>query len=81
MGWKQSWKWIRRARQHTCQWKVVEAVAEAYEAVKGCLAERLMAALEAGENAGGDVRGRQSAALLVVRGAVGGAATAIGSFT
>jgi hypothetical protein len=46
MGWKQSWKWIRRARQHTCQWKVVEAVAEAYEAVKGCLAERLMRLLK-----------------------------------
>jgi len=51
--------------------KVVEAMAEAYEAAKGCLAERLMAALEAGENAGGDARGRQSAALLVVKGGCG----------
>jgi uncharacterized Ntn-hydrolase superfamily protein len=31
------------------------------------LAERLMAALEAGERAGGDIRGQQSAALLVLR--------------
>ncbi|HHH41384.1 MAG TPA: DUF1028 domain-containing protein, partial [Chloroflexi bacterium] len=35
---------------------------------EGPLAERLVAALEAGEAAGGDIRGRQSAALLVVRG-------------
>ncbi len=35
---------------------------------KGSLAERLVAALEAGEEAGGDIRGRQSAALLVVKG-------------
>lgn len=34
---------------------------------KGSLAERMMAALEAAEEAGGDIRGRQSAAILVVR--------------
>jgi uncharacterized Ntn-hydrolase superfamily protein len=38
----------------------------AFEAGEGSLAERLLDALDAGEAAGGDVRGRQSAALLVV---------------
>lgn len=42
------------------------AMARAFESSSGPLARRLMAALEAGEEAGGDVRGRQSAALLVV---------------
>lgn len=42
------------------------AMAEAFEAATGPLSRRLLAALEAGEAAGGDVRGRQSAALLVV---------------
>jgi uncharacterized Ntn-hydrolase superfamily protein len=44
------------------------AIAEAYEATAGPLARRLLAALEAGEAAGGDGRGRMSAALLVVEG-------------
>jgi uncharacterized Ntn-hydrolase superfamily protein len=44
---------------------VPEAMAGAYEAGEGDLAERLLAALLAAEAAGGDVRGRQSAALLV----------------
>jgi len=42
------------------------AMADAYRSARGELAERLLAALEAAEAAGGDVRGRQSAALLVV---------------
>jgi uncharacterized Ntn-hydrolase superfamily protein len=42
------------------------AMAEAYRAATGELADRLMAALRAAEAEGGDVRGRQSAALLVV---------------
>lgn len=42
------------------------AMAVAYRAHEGDLAERLLAALDAAEAAGGDVRGRQSAALLVV---------------
>jgi uncharacterized Ntn-hydrolase superfamily protein len=42
------------------------AMVEAFERSSGPLARRLLAALEAGEAAGGDVRGRQSAALLVV---------------
>lgn len=46
---------------------VIEAMAKAYEETEGVLAERLLAALEAGQKAGGDKRGRQSAGLLVVR--------------
>jgi uncharacterized Ntn-hydrolase superfamily protein len=42
------------------------AIASAFEAADGPLAWRLLAALDAGEAAGGDVRGRQSAALAVV---------------
>ncbi len=41
-------------------------MAAAYGSAEGDLAERLLSALDAGEAAGGDVRGRQSAALLVV---------------
>ena len=47
--------------------EVVKRMAEEFESTKGDLAGRLVAALEAGEKAGGDARGRQSAALLVVR--------------
>ena len=39
----------------------------AFERSKGPLAWRMMAGLEAGERAGGDQRGKQSAAILVVR--------------
>jgi uncharacterized Ntn-hydrolase superfamily protein len=42
------------------------AMVAAYQATSGALADRLMAALRAAEAEGGDVRGRQSAALLVV---------------
>jgi uncharacterized Ntn-hydrolase superfamily protein len=44
------------------------AMARAFEAAGGSLAERMLAALEAAEAEGGDVRGKQSAALLVVSG-------------
>jgi uncharacterized Ntn-hydrolase superfamily protein len=47
---------------------VWQAMGPAFEAAQGDLAERLMLVLEAAERAGGDVRGRQSAALLVVSG-------------
>ena len=47
--------------------EVVEAVAGAFEAGQGTLARRLLGALAAGDAAGGDLRGRQSAAILVVR--------------
>ncbi len=43
------------------------AMSEAYEKAQGDLGERLMQALEAGQKAGGDIRGKQSAAILVVR--------------
>jgi uncharacterized Ntn-hydrolase superfamily protein len=47
---------------------VCDAMVEAYESTEGDLAERLMAALEAAQAEGGDIRGKQSAALLVVSG-------------
>jgi len=43
------------------------AMARAYEGAAGDLAERMLAALDAAEAEGGDIRGRQSAALLVVK--------------
>jgi uncharacterized Ntn-hydrolase superfamily protein len=42
-------------------------MAAAFQQARGDLADRMLAALEAGEAAGGDVRGRQSAAILVVK--------------
>ena len=47
--------------------KVIPAMAIAFKESKGALAERLILALEAGQNAGGDVRGKQSAAILIVK--------------
>jgi uncharacterized Ntn-hydrolase superfamily protein len=47
---------------------VWKAMADAYQSTKGDLIERLMAALEAAEKEGGDIRGRQSAAIIVVSG-------------
>ena len=47
--------------------KVVESMAKAYEETQGDLIEKLLASLSAGQEAGGDRRGQQSAALLVVR--------------
>jgi uncharacterized Ntn-hydrolase superfamily protein len=49
--------------------EVWAAMAFAFEATSGRLARRMLAALMAGEAAGGDARGRMSAALLVVDGA------------
>lgn len=46
--------------------KVWPAMAKAYAASKGDLAERLLAALDAAQSVGGDIRGKQSAALIVV---------------
>lgn len=43
------------------------AMAKAYEAAKGDLADRLLTALDAAEAEGGDIRGRQSAAIVVVK--------------
>jgi uncharacterized Ntn-hydrolase superfamily protein len=47
--------------------ETVEAMASTYEQTDGDLAARLLSALDAGQGAGGDSRGKQSAALLVVR--------------
>jgi uncharacterized Ntn-hydrolase superfamily protein len=47
--------------------QVVQECAAAFESVSDQLAGRLLAGLSAGDEAGGDLRGRQSAALLVVR--------------
>ena len=46
---------------------VVEKMVEAYEQTEGHLSLRLLAALEAGQAAGGDTRGMQSAAMVVVK--------------
>ena len=48
--------------------KVWPAMAQAFENTKGDLAERMLAALDAAQAVGGDIRGRQSAALIVVTG-------------
>jgi uncharacterized Ntn-hydrolase superfamily protein len=47
---------------------VLPAMSQAFVAARGDLVDRLLAALTAGQDAGGDLRGRQSAALLVVSG-------------
>ena len=64
--------------QYSCQANLMSnanvwpAMAEAYEHAHGDLGERMLQALEAGEKAGGDIRGRQSAAILIVKGTPSG---------
>ena len=59
---------------YSCQANLMEkdtvwaAMAEAYTSTDAPLAERMMAALDAAEAEGGDIRGKQSAAMLVVSG-------------
>jgi uncharacterized Ntn-hydrolase superfamily protein len=48
--------------------RIWPAMSRAFESTKGDLAERMLAALDAAQEAGGDIRGRQSAALIVVTG-------------
>jgi len=48
--------------------KVWPAMAQAYRNAKGDFPERLLQALEAGQRAGGDIRGQQSAAIVIVKG-------------
>jgi len=48
--------------------KIWPAMAHAFQNTKGDLADRMLAALDAAQLAGGDIRGRQSAALIVVTG-------------
>lgn len=67
------WAGGRTGRHFACQGNiltgpdVVDSMAAAFEDTHGELAMRLLAALRAGDAAGGDRRGRQSAALYVVR--------------
>ncbi len=71
------WAGGRTGEGYACQGnilagrQVVDAMAEAFEGATGDLVDRLLAALLAGDDAGGDRRGKQSAALLVVRRAGG----------
>ena len=48
--------------------KIWPAMAKAFESTNGDLADRMLAALDAAQAAGGDIRGRQSAAIVVVTG-------------
>lgn len=67
------WAGAKSGDNYTCQGnllagkEVVDKMAQAFEDAKGPLAWRMLAALEAGEKAGGDKRGKQSAAILIVR--------------
>jgi uncharacterized Ntn-hydrolase superfamily protein len=69
----QKWAGSRQGKTWTAQGnslegpKVPEAMGKAFEATPGELAEKLFAALKAGDDAGGDPRGKQSASILVVR--------------
>jgi uncharacterized Ntn-hydrolase superfamily protein len=60
--------------QYSCQANMMlkdtvwGAMSRAFEAAEGDLTDRLLAALEAAEREGGDIRGRQSAAIVVVSG-------------
>jgi uncharacterized Ntn-hydrolase superfamily protein len=47
--------------------EVVPAMSKAFEQSSGPLAERMVAALQAAQKAGGDIRGQQSAAIIIVR--------------
>jgi uncharacterized Ntn-hydrolase superfamily protein len=68
-----AWAGAKSGTNFTCQGNllageaVINDMAKAFEETKGPLAWRMMAALEAGEAAGGDKRGKQSAAIIVVR--------------
>ncbi len=67
------WAGGKSGKNYACQGNilageaVVNDMAKAFEESKGRLAWRIIAALEAAEKAGGDKRGKQSAAILVVR--------------
>lgn len=68
-----SWAGGHIGEHYTCQGNIlvsedtVLAMAHTFEETSGLLCDRLVAALAAGQAAGGDSRGQQSAALLVVR--------------
>jgi uncharacterized Ntn-hydrolase superfamily protein len=72
-----AWAGHKTGKHYTCQGNlltgadVIDAMAKAFEESPGPLAWRLMAALEAGDKPGGDKRGKQAAAILVVRAGAG----------
>ena len=67
------WAGERAGKNYTCQGNllggeaVIADMSAAFEKARGPLTWRVMAALEAAEKAGGDKRGKQSAAILVVK--------------
>lgn len=67
------WAGGRVGEHYACQGNIlvseqtVQAMTHTFEQTSGLLCDRLLAALAAGQAAGGDSRGQQSAALLVVR--------------
>jgi uncharacterized Ntn-hydrolase superfamily protein len=69
----QEWRGHVTGPNYACQGNilagedVVKRMSQAFQFTEGPLAERLVAALKAAQSAGGDKRGKQSAALLVVR--------------
>jgi uncharacterized Ntn-hydrolase superfamily protein len=68
-----AWAGEKAGKHYACQGNlltgedVVGDMAKAFEEAKGALAWRMMVALKAAQKAGGDKRGKQSAAILVVR--------------
>jgi len=68
-----NWAGDRQGRNWSAQGNILvgpqvpEAMGRAFESTQGELAEKMWAALKAGDDAGGDSRGRQSASMLVVR--------------
>jgi uncharacterized Ntn-hydrolase superfamily protein len=68
-----NWAGDRQGKTWTAQGNILvgpqvpEAMGKAFEATEGELAEKLYAALKAGDDAGGDSRGKQSASMLIVR--------------
>ena len=72
-----TWAGGKAGKYYACQGNIligeetVNAMAETFNQTEGALAVRLVKALKAGEDAGGDSRGKQSAALLVVKEAGG----------
>jgi uncharacterized Ntn-hydrolase superfamily protein len=72
-----AWAGGRAGKYYACQGNIlvgegtVNAMAQTFEQTQGDLAVRLVKALKAGAEAGGDSRGKQSAALLVVKEAGG----------
>ena len=68
-----NWAGDRQGRNWSAQGNILagpqvpEAMGKAFESTQGELAEKLWAALKAGDDAGGDSRGKQSASILVVR--------------